>query len=258
MPGVNLCSAWATRDQLKDLPTDFQWAPDELDAALLNASGILARLTGSRWPGSCRDVIRPQGSGGCGCHRERTRTGCHWLSELELPGFPVLSIVEVLLNGDLVSEDHYRVDDARWLVYLPGDDEPRRGWPCCQRMDRTTDQDETWEVTYTWGGTPDAQGVPGGTAAALALTKELLLAGKAGKACRLPARVQNVTRQGVSYLLLDDLSMFSEGRTGLPEVDLWLASLQLGRARRRSAVIDPHAIAMAGRRVRRTDWNPSS
>lgn len=202
-------------------------------------------------------MIRPQGSGGCGCHRDRTRTGCHWLSELELPGFPVLSIVEVMLDGDLVTEDRYRVDDGRWLVYLAGDD-VRRGWPCCQRMDRTTGEDETWEVTYTWGGTPDAQGVPGGTAAALSLGKELLLAGRGGKGCRLPTRVQNVTRQGVSWVLLDDLSMFSRGQTGLPEVDLWLSSLTLGRARRRSAIIDPHAVAMAGRRVRRTDANPSS
>lgn len=252
---MNVCSAWATPASL-ELPEGLKVSPQEKADALLGATGILFRLTGSVWPGECQDTVRPNRTG-CTCDPSRTRKGCHYLSELELPGFPVLAVSNVTLDGDVVSEERYRVDDGRWLVYLPeSDNASRRGWPCCQRLDRTTGEDDTWEVAYTWGGLPDVQGL----AACRSLAKELLLAQHpgCGTACRLPVRVQSVTRQGISYVLLDDLSMFDQGRTGLPEVDLWLGSIRVGKSRRPAAIVDPHELAMRGRKVRRTDWNPSS
>ena len=37
--------------------------------------------------------------------------------------------------------------------------------------------------------------------------------------------------------VLDPLTLFQEGRTGLPEVDLWLASVVKGRQQRRGTMI---------------------
>ena len=279
---AELRTAWATRDQVPAFPDGIEPSPQEVDDALLAASGILYRFTGKRWPGIVADVVRPQrtdcgcgwigvgglgqaaagvypGAGGGGSQwrlPHHQRSGCHWISEVELPGWPVLTVTEVLRDGDLVPEDRYRLDDGRFLVYLPESDHALvRGWPCCQRVDRDVTQDETFQISYTWGGIPD----PGGVRSAAVLARELVLASTPGaKGCRLPQRVQSVARQGVSYTLIDPLNLFDQGRTGLTEVDLWVASIGLGTKRRRSGVIDPHAVAMNGRKFRRNDWNPSS
>lgn len=248
---ANLMTAWATRDDMPDLPDGVNASDDEIQDALLAASGILYRFTGKQWPGIVHDVVRPQ-SVACGC--TGVRSGCHHVSEFALPGSPVLGVSEVLIDGDLVPEDRYRLDDGRYLVWIGDELGGRGGWPCCQRIDLDPDQKQTFQVSYTWGGIPDR----GGVRAAAVLGYELLLATKPKSGCRLPQRVQSVTRQGVSYVLLDPMNLFDKGRTGLAEVDLWVASIGIGQTRRRSAVVDPHAVAMNGRRFRRTDRNPSS
>lgn len=255
---------WAT---ITDLPlpdgVSIGDGPDQIPEAIANdclqaASTILYRLSGGKWPGVQADSIRPA-VGGCSCGSGRTRSrSIRWVSEFALPCTPVLTVSAVYLDGELLDEARYRLDDNRFLVFVPESETAElRGWPCCQDMlaDPLTD-DDTWQVDYTWGGLPDT----GGVMAAARLALELAYArvpGLFGK-CRLPQRVQSVSRQGVTYAMLDDLRLFAEGRTGLMEVDLWLGSLTIGVKRRRSAFIDPHAIAMRGRRVRRTDWNPSS
>ena len=50
----------------------------------------------------------------------------------------------------------------------------------------------------------------------------------AGKACSLPERVTSVTRQGVSWTLLDPQDFLAQGMTGVARLDQWLAVAKRG------------------------------
>ena len=131
-----------------------------------------------------------------------------------------------------------RRNDYRRLVYLPESDSATvQGWPCCQRLDLADSEDETWAVSYSYGVDPPI----GGIRAAAALGCQLALAFEPETigTCRLPQRVTSLSRQGVTMAVLDPLELFADGKTGLAEVDLWVASVMLGAARRRAVVRVP-------------------
>lgn len=259
-----LIESWATAaDACGPCAAEDSGIDAEVLAANMRvASEILFAVTGYQWPGVRTDVWRPPGVG-CGCPTsptlrvEHPRAGS-WVSEVHLPGYPVVSVSEVLIDGVVVDPELYRVDDSAYLVWR-GDDpanDGRSGWPCCQRMRLDADQDDTWQVTYQWGAAPP----DGGVKAAAALGCEFSLGCSTDSAlrsqCRLPRRVASITRQGVTVAVLDNLNLFAEGRTGIPEVDLWVGSVLLGRKRRRAGVIDTQAWAR-GRRGRRNDTTPA-
>ena len=50
----------------------------------------------------------------------------------------------------------------------------------------------------------------------------------AGKACSLPERVTSVTRQGVSWTLLDPQDFLAQGMTGVARLDQWLSVAKRG------------------------------
>lgn len=210
-----LCALWAVPDDV--------CGPTELDGELLArwlgvASSNLYNLTGRQWPGECTDTWYPA-AGDCaplvrrGVPAKRTNA-----DRLGLPGYPVVGIEEVVIDGVAVDPARYRVEDYRWLVWVP-EDGGARSWP----------RAEGWSVTYQFGTGPP----PGGRQAAAALGFQLALScdPDAGE-CRLPQRVQSITRQGISMAILDPLTLFPDGMTGLPEVDTWVAAVRLGAARR--------------------------
>jgi hypothetical protein len=57
--------------------------------------------------------------------------------------------------------------------------------------------------------------------------------------CALPQRVTSISRQGVSYTLLDSQDFIDDLRTGVYAVDLFLKSSNPDKARRRSRVFSP-------------------
>lgn len=259
-----LAAPWATVEQaaLCGCTTTGEDAVDVnvLTSKLLIASEILYRVTGSQWPGEREDRVRPAGrlgAGACGC--SLGRPGCSQVSEVELPGYPVVAVLGVAIDGETITEDNYRLDDRRWLVFVDefehADGRTRSGWPCCQNMRRASTEVGTFEVLYAWGESPP----PGGVSAAAMLGCQFSLAcgsESQRRACRLPQRVQTIARQGVSYAAIDKLELFSEGRTGIDEIDLWVGSLLVGRKRQSAHVIDTQAYALRGRKVRRPDWMP--
>lgn len=256
-PDQNVCSSWATPS---DAPCELTYDIDMsvLEDKLLVATHILYNLTFRQWPGLCSDVIRPcaeYGGGGrrgpadmpwwsgevitgsapwgfCGCNRD-TSCGCNSLSVIRLPRRPVSAINYVKLDGQVLDPTFYRIDDYHKLVYLPGDS--GGGWPCCQRLDLPTTEEGTFEIGYAWGVEPPLPGVD----AAGSLGYQLYLAVKAPKECRLPRRITNITRQGVTMTMLDSLKSVQDGWTGIEEVDLWIASERFARRNRGAAVYDP-------------------
>jgi hypothetical protein len=60
-----------------------------------------------------------------------------------------------------------------------------------------------------------------------------------GDDCALPQRVTSVTRQGVSYTILDSQDFLDDMRTGIYSIDLFLKSVNPDKARARARVFSP-------------------
>lgn len=250
----DLCAPWATEADLCPPCDEFDFDNALIEAALLTASRILWNLTGRQWTGECSTTVRPCAReqvpasyrlpGGTwpwwntAVHASSGRCSCGCISEVALPGYPVQTVDEVKIDGVPVAEARYRLDERRLLVYLPeSPSTERQAWPCCQDLTLADTEVDTWSVAYTYGVAPPS----GGREAAASLACQLALACDPERAsgCRLPKRVTTIARQGVTMTVLDSLELWKEGRTGLPEVDLWLASELLGPQRRRGVVVVP-------------------
>lgn len=255
---VNLCC---------DIPEGMDQADVDRWAAV--ASQILWALSGRRW-GPCPVTVRPcrktclesglptgvgwWGSAGpwipyigidgqwrnasvCGC---KSDCSCSELCEVYLPG-PVFDVVSVNVDGTDLPAGAYRVDAPGRLVRTDGE-----CWPECQDMAAAPGTDNTFTVTYRWGLPLNE--------AAIAAVSELAChylkgctPGSCG--CKGNRNLTRVIRQGVDMEFPDSTLIYSEGRTGLPLVDLWLATVNPGRLSSPSRVYSPDF-----KRPRVTTW----
>jgi hypothetical protein len=78
-----------------------------------------------------------------------------------------------------------------------------------------------------------------GRVAISTLACELALACSNDSACRLPKRVQSITRQGMTMVVLDPLQFLDQGKFGVPEVDYFVNGVNPGRNRQRARVLSP-------------------
>ena len=174
----------------------------------------------------------------CGCSTPG-ECSCTVLSEVILPG-PVGDIVEIWLDGAVFDSANYRVDNGNRLVRLDGG-----AWPACQPMQQNEHGDDAFSVTYYRGAAPDSILLY----AAGLLAVEWYKACTSDKTCRLPAGVQNVSRQGVSYQI--QTSLFSDGTTGIREVDAVIARYNPWGLKMAPTISTPQTI----RRPRQTTWS---
>lgn len=94
-------------------------------------------------------------------------------------------------------------------------------WPTCQDLNKPDTEEGTWSVRYRRG-----QAVPqAGLWASGLLACQLLKACDEDKECALPANAQRIARQGVTVELTPVLIKAGKFATGIPEVDLWLQSV---------------------------------
>ena len=242
-----LCTDWITESDVAacDCPT----APAaQLATAITTASEVMYAATGRQWPGLCSETVRPcssssggppwtprlvdgawYNSGGCSCH-EAGECGCGPTPQVTLPRSNVTAITEVLIDGAVLSSGAYRLDLGRWLVRVDGD-----GWPCCQNLTLATTQPGTWSVEYDFGDpVPTSM-----KRAAAVLATELVKGCINDSTCRLPQRLQTISRQGVSMAFLDPQTFLADGLTGLYEVDLIIRSVNPHGLARRSTVWSP-------------------
>lgn len=90
-------------------------------------------------------------------------------------------------------------------------------------------------VDYTYGSPP-----PEGIKKAIqALQCELDKAFAGDDSCRLPERVQSISRQGMDITILDPQDFLEEGKTGIIEVDLMIQVFNPGKVKRRARVYSP-------------------
>ena len=182
---------WPVGELCPDLEGESPASPGDLHPAVDMAIAILWGATGYQY-GTCAVTVVI-------CQDYCTsRTWCCERPEIRLPG-PVESVDEVYVYGELLDPTAYQVEDYRYLVRIDGGTWPREV-----------------TVTYDHGFSPPA----GADVATAELACELARAMSGDKECRLPQRIQSKTRQGVTVRFPD----FEAGRTGLPLVDMWIAS----------------------------------
>lgn len=248
-PCVSTCTPWATAADLCEPYTEIADGALVVDC-LQAASDILYQLVGRQFPGVCQDTVRPAagpmgarpswwprgasyptGHGYCG-------GGCGLrVPAVTLGAYPVDGVVQVLLDGVeiTVSDDEMVLVDDRWLLRVADADGHHRTWPTCQRLDRPSTEEHTFEVTFNYGVMPPAAGAR----AAAVLGGELALS-CAGSDCRLPKRVTALTRQGVTEtVVLDPMSFLDEGKTGLYECDAFLRAFNPAGVSRAAALFMP-------------------
>lgn len=274
-PKQSICGTWATEVDLCAPCNDYGVSldPDVVSWALQMSSDILYELSGRRWPGCCSETVRPNSryaqsgemvtgrvtgwdgmvfinglywNGLCTCNKEN-RTGCNYISEITLGGWPLVEILEVKIDGAIVDPSLYRIDDYKWLVRLPNADGTREGWPCCQDMLLDDDQPNTFSVKFVHGVNPPVGGVQ--AAASLACQLALACSPDTSGLCKLPERVTSIVRQGVNMFLTDPMDFMEKGRVGLYDVDLWLSAVNPNNLRGRAQVISPDLMP----RVRRAN-----
>jgi hypothetical protein len=140
---------------------------------------------------------------------------------LRLRGRPVRSVSAVVDHaGATVDPSAYRLVNNAYLVKIDS--------TCWNLASGIT-------VTYEYGSYPPALG----KMAAITLANEFLKLYTGSGNCMLPERVTSVSRQGVSYTILDPQDFLESGRTGLYEVDLFLKSANPIGAKKRPRVFSP-------------------
>ena len=149
-----------------------------------------------------------------------TSDGVSPSTRLRLRGRPVQRIHTIRdRNGNVIDSSSYYLVDGSTIQAAPG-----VSWTPCNI-----------EVTYTYGIDPPAIG----KMAARTLAKEFAKGWAGNDDCALPQRVTAISRQGVSYTLLDQQDFLDELRTGIYEIDLFLRSVNPDKARARARVFTP-------------------
>lgn len=250
------CATWVAVEDVEaccqiSLETSGVELDELLGQAAASASQILYELSGRQFSGLCQREVRPCRTG-CTCGYqvlsrghivawdgfswlcdERTPCGCQPLSQIKLSGYPIRTLVEVKIDGDVLVPSTYRLDGKRWLTRIDGSN-----WPSCQSLDLPDTEDGTFSVTYTYGQTPPQMGVDAAGALACEIYKSCQ-----GLECALPVGATRITRQGITI----ERTFFSRDatlgvwRTGIPAVDAFLTA------------VNPY-----GLRRRPTFWSPSN
>ncbi len=141
-------------------------------------------------------------------------------SRVRLRGRKVVKIHTLRdLDGNIIEPTKYYLSDHSTILATPG-----AGWSPSQV-----------EVTYTYGSPPPTAG----RAAARVLATELVKLYEDDDTCALPQRVTSISRQGVSYTLLDNQDFIDELKTGIYAIDLFLKTVNPDKARARARVFSP-------------------
>jgi hypothetical protein len=261
-PQFGPCQPWIDCADIKE------YCDDASDALLtpitVVASQVMFEVSGRQFTGRCERTVRPCQNRTCwdaipwynyygapwawsfgseglwgwgwydgqGCH-----CGCTPLSRVLLPGYPVIEILEVLIDGAVVAPTSYRLDEWRWLTRMrdPAEPDTPLFWPSCQVLDLDDTEPGTFSVNYLAGSDPPQAGKEAAAALACELYRE-----KVGGECKLPSGAVRIVRQGVTIERLQPLaSMLRRGETGIPAIDLFIAAYNPAGLRRRPAIWSP-------------------
>jgi len=187
------------------------------------------------------DGLWRNGCGGCA-----SECGCNTRCVIRLSG-PIYAVTEVMTQGAVLADTAWVVYDKATVPLLVRTD--GQCWLYRQDLAKPDNDPDALAVTYL-KGTP----VPNaGRAAAGILASEIAKACM-GQACRLPARVSQVVREGMTFAYIDPLTLYDKGKTGLPEVDMWITTMNPAGVVRPGGVYSPDI--NRGRQVGQSNSSP--
>lgn len=227
-----LCSPWAL---VNDVPEDVRAKYPDVNwmTYLTRASEILYYMSGRRWLGAgCTETaylrsIDGDGTwpyhpswGSCTCWSYGSWQGSYLYPPqailryghipgpyaIQLPMSPISTVSEVREDGVILDPSRYRLTRNGWLTRTDGGT-----WSVCM---------DTTQITYQFGEPP----AEGGVQSAVELAIEMVVY-DAGGQCAWPRTVTSYTRQGLAVEVANPLDFISDGRTGLPGVDMWLSAV---------------------------------
>ncbi|MFN2592950.1 MAG: hypothetical protein ABR532_08990 [Candidatus Dormibacteria bacterium] len=266
-PQQGPCFPWTTDNAVRGAVAGID-ANADLTDWIAAASQVLHALTGRQFQGLCRATIRPghdscSCGGMCGAHAwgwpfsggfypfsgwggygggwygfasEGPRNLLICASEIDL-GADCRYVESIKIDGAEVDPTTWRLDPLGKLVRQADAAGNPLVWPCCQRVDLPSGAVGTFEIAYTYGADPPEAVVM----AVNVLAGEFWLAanGAAGQ-CKLPARVQTITRQGTTATFVTDVTvMLERGYTGLSLVDTVIRAVNPYHLQRRARVLSP-------------------
>ena len=229
---------------------------EDREAVEAMATSLLWEWTGRRF-GRCPDTIRPQvldwcevgyssgsfstfeGSGPYAQHsdgyagaapyrrgsitRYRSKMIRRSISRTSVElGGSVTEVVDVTVGGLTLDPSAYILEDGH-LIRVDGGE-----WPQLAAGEVPGDGEPGSFVVRVLRGVE----VPhGGQIAAGLLACEIAKALCGDSHCRLPERIQTITRQGVTVGFMDQFEGLEDGRTGIWAIDAWVSSVR-GAARR--------------------------
>jgi hypothetical protein len=162
----------------------------------------------------------PIGGFGRHSHRDYLGDGTSSYSRIRLRGRKVVRVHNMRdLNGNIIDPKTYYLSEHS-TIYAS----PTAKW-----------DPSNVEVTYTYGTPPPTSG----RAAARIFAIELVKLYEGDDSCALPQRVTSVTRQGVTYTILDNQSFIDEMKTGIYTIDLFLKTVNPDKAKARARVFSP-------------------
>lgn len=153
-------------------------------------------------------------------YSELTADGLSPDARIRLRGRPVTKVISMRNKvGTIIDPSKYYLVDHSTIHVAAG-----TPWTPCNT-----------EITYEYGVPVPVAGRMAARTMALEFAK--LWAGDDD--CALPQRITSVSRQGISYTILDNQEFIDELRTGLYAVDLFLKTVNPDNARRKSKVFTP-------------------
>ena len=211
--------------------------------AIDTASFILWSLSGRKYTGvrtTTEQYVCPEYDTPTGCYWENERvfvnaaggfngfvvpshlvqTHQSYGTRFRLRRQPVRKIHEISIGGQILPSGSYYIRNRAEAVIEPA----QCGGLCDGPL-----------VTYTYGVPPPSAG----KLAAIELANELILDYNGDGACNLPSRISDIQRQGISIQIYDPQEFLDKGRLGLFKVDLFLASVNPGRALKPARVVSP-------------------
>jgi hypothetical protein len=202
------------------------------DSAVHFASEVLYKLSGEKYTGiqSVTEVYTSQAAmsnyspsviGGQMYNLPKLSEGQR---NLRLRNTPVRTVSSVIHLGRELDPSEFSLRNNSYLVRQ-------------NALPWVLDPVHELSVSYTYGTPPPAAG----KRAAIRLANELILSDRGSAACALPERISNVSRQGVSYTMLDPQEFISNGKVGIYEIDLFLAAVNPSKAKKRPKVFLPGA-----------------
>lgn len=164
----------------------------------------------------------------CGLHVGDT-CSCVMLEQAILPS-ATQEVTQVKVNGVVLDSTAYTLyDRGRRLVRTDGGT-----FPWCQDLSKPDTEEGTWSMDITLGLPVPMSGLR----ACGELAAEFYAQATAGT-CKLPTRVQSLSRQGVNMQFIDPQEFLKEGRIGLYLCDLFLVAVNPDRMRSQSGVYSP-------------------